>query len=102
MIMVYSIDLVLRPFIYVLVKLRALICWWRGTPEEVVDVTPHELEWRGPNTATTVDNELYRDRIRARSLENRKPNHLVTAVESEYARHSTWGCCKRKRHPKAP
>ena len=85
-VLVYDLDLLFRPFVYLFIKTRDAYRWVCGIKDEVTVVTLKELEWRGPSTAAPVDNDFYRDKIRARNLENRKPNHLVVAFEGGYAR----------------
>ena len=54
-------------------------------------MTVRDCERRGPGPNRPVDNEYFRDAIRARSLENRKPNDVVVHVEGQYARLSRAG-----------
>ena len=76
-----GLDLIGRPLVYAWVKLSALYRWVRGVVPDQLTITVHELQWRGPDTAHPVDNEYYRDEIRARNLDNRMPNNIVLRMD---------------------
>ena len=86
LILCYGLDRVCRPFIWIFLRARQAWVWLRGDPEKTVRLCVRDLDWRGPDTNQTVDNDYYRDSIRARSLVNRRPNHVVIVHEGHYAR----------------
>ena len=82
----YGLDWMIRPLIFAGIRLYRAYRWVRGMPDEVVVGSVGDCDWRGPATEAGVDNDFYRNVIRARSLETRKPNHLVVYVDGQYAR----------------
>ena len=83
----WGLDILLRPLIWIVTRTWKLCAWFRGRPATLIPTwTVHQLEWRGPGTRTPVDNDFFRDSIRARNLDNRKPNDLVVCVGGAYAR----------------
>ena len=71
------VNCVLIPFVYSALNIRRLWRFLRASSDTSEDCTVNDLDWRGPGTAVPVDNDFYRDQIRARDLDSRKPRHVV-------------------------
>ena len=87
----YGIDWMLRPFVFLGARMYRLYRALRGVPDEITVSTLGDCDWRGPATNTPADNDFFRDKIRARSTVNRKPNHVVIEVNGSFARCSRSG-----------
>ena len=86
LLVLYGLDLALRPVLWMVRLLRRLYLWARPPPGGVpVRVRSRDLDWRGPAAEDEVDNDFYRDNIRARGA-NRQPRHLVISLNGRLAR----------------
>ena len=80
------LDCLLRPLVYCGLRIAELYRFYFIPDDENRVLTVRDLEWRGPDTTRPVDNDYYRDQIRARDLGTRKPNHLVCELPEGFIR----------------
>ena len=85
-VILYGLDLVARPVVAIGRRLCGVWRRCRGTRGEIVHTRISDLDWRGPGTVNPVDNEFFRDSIRARSDTTRKPNNVVIQLDGQFAR----------------
>lgn len=87
--LLYGLDLIVRPFVRLGRQLYIFWAWGRGLQPSEGDIpvlTIQDAEWRGPTAAKPTDNDFYRDPVRARSAQKRKPNHLLIEIGGKLAR----------------
>ena len=81
-----GLDIILRPVVWVGRLVWPVWAYFVGEEDpETDEVTScRDLEWRGPE-GEAVDNDYYRDFVRARAG-GKTPNHVVIRVDGELAR----------------
>ena len=89
----YGLDWLFRPVLWLLSRVGRLYRYLRGTPEDMTSSTLEDCEWHGPTTDMPANNDHYKDAIRARSPDSRKPNHLIICTNLGYVR------CSRTANP---
>ena len=86
LLLIYGLDLLCRPLVWLCRRVSTWTRRWTARAEQIPTLHVNDLRWAGPDTLDPVDNDFYKDEIRARSAATRLPNHVVVRLEGQYAR----------------